>query len=188
LIGNLSREDLCLRLQELGEFGPSVMAVVAAGAWKVQLVPAGGGDNNLLWAAWDDEASGRQVAHLVLLRRKLAKALLLWSTQNGDRYGTIIETVPTWDFGIRPVLLFRYQMGAAYVRAELYGIGANQVPTRLGEIEGSLIELLDINGMDGLRVFDTAESGDPPTCYRWDAPVRRLVQQSCSGVGVDKHS
>lgn len=67
-----------------------------------------------------------------------------------------------------------------------YGIGADQVPRQLGEIEGSLIELLDINGIDGLRVYDTADMRDPPVCFRWAAPDHRLVRQSCNGIGSGK--
>ena len=51
---------------------------------------------------------------------------------------------PPWKFGARWVLWFRYQIGAADMRAELHGIGADEVATRLGEIEGSLIELLGV--------------------------------------------
>ena len=111
--------------QDLGPLGPPVMAVVAAGARRSQVTSAGGGDNDLLWAAWDDDATGGRIVRLVLLRQKAGKALPLWSTRREDSYDPTIEMIPAWNFGARSVSLFRYQVGAADMRAELYGIGAD---------------------------------------------------------------
>ena len=98
---------------DLGAPGPAVLRAAAAGAWRLQVTTAGGGDNRLLSAAWDDDTTNHWIVRLVLLREQDETVVPVRAVRREDAYNPKIETVPSWNFGDRPVLLMRYQVGGA---------------------------------------------------------------------------
>ncbi|WP_428376089.1 hypothetical protein [Lichenicoccus sp.] len=164
---------------DLGNVRAAVLKTVAAGALTLQILPAGGDDNDLLWGAWDGFAGNTWTVHVILLhRREDAVTTASPVLQEGGR-SPLLEILPGWRFGPRPALLVRYQLGAADSRAEIYGVGANDTATRLDILEGALIEGFQSGGKEMLRVYETADLHGVPKCFGWNAHRNKLSRQAC---------
>ncbi len=162
----------------LGALGPAMLKLVAAGASTLSTMPADDrGDR--IWAAWGDQSNETNTVRLVLLQRNGDTALPVWSIDYAAAYAPALSTPAGWRYKDRPVLLLRYQLGAAFVRAELYGIGESGRPTPLGNFDAALIETAETDGVDTLRLYETADLKGPPRCLSWDRANTKLLNASC---------
>ena len=162
----------------LGALGPAMLKLVAEGASTLSTMPADDrGDR--IWAAWGEPSNEMPTVRLVLFQRNGNTALPVWSIGHAAAYAPALSTPAGWRYKDRPVLLLRYQLGAAFVRAELYGIGENGEPVPLGDLDSALIETVEIGGIDTLRLYETADLKGPPSCLSWDNANGKLTNASC---------
>ena len=165
--------------QDLGALGPAMLGVVAAGASTMATMPADH-DGNRIWATWTDESLNGRAVRLALLERHGRVVDPVWSVSRNAAYSPTLSSPSGWTYDHRPVILLRYQLGAAFTHSDLFGIDSRGQPISLGEIEGALIEIVESGGDDKLLVHDTADLKGPPTCYAWQAIAHKLAISPCT--------
>ena len=166
--------------RSVGYLGPAIANAVAAGATTLVVMPLGEGDDRV-WATWTDEATSMRSVWLALIRRQHGAATPVWAVQSEQGYAPRLSKPSGWNFETRPVLLLRYQLGAAFTHADIYGVDRQGKPTSLGAIEGALIEEVEVGGSERLKIYDTADLKGPPTCYGWNHEVPALKKSDCDG-------
>ena len=149
------------------------------GVSTASMVPAGGSDYDALWAAWGADDATPRTVRLVLVRRAGNKSRVAWTVRRAG-YAPTLVAVGEWRFGARGVLLLRYQVGAASVRAEAYGLDAQSKPVMLERIEGSVIELATVDGATVVKTYEGADLQTPPACFGWNSDARGLQKVSCT--------
>ena len=163
---------------QLGDLGDALLGVAAHGGTTAQLMPAGGGDYDVLWAAWGDDTVSPRTVHLALVKRNGEAARPTWFIQH-EGYAPTIMPMDGWTFGTRGVVLLQYQVGAASSLAEVYGVGGDSIPSLLTTLSGSVIEQVTLDGATIIKVYEGADLKAQPTCYGWAAEKKRLVKVSC---------
>ena len=166
---------------DLGTVGKPLLDMVTHGLTTLSIMPAGGDDYDVLWAAWGDDGASPRAVHLALLHRHGGAAQPTWSMHR-DGYSPTITQMDGWSFGTRGVLLLQYQIGAASSHAEVYGIDAKAVPVVLGSLDGALIEGAQAGGATVIEVYQDADLQIAPTCWGWSSDRHRLEKVSCKAA------
>ncbi len=166
---------------DLGMAGKPLLDMVAHGVTTLSVMPAGGDDYDVLWAAWGDDAATPRTVHLALLHRGAGAARPTWSMHH-DGYSPTITPMDGWNFGTRGVLLLQYQLGAASSHADVYGIDARSVPMVLGTVDGALIEGVQVDGATVIQVYQGADLRKPPACFGWDNDRHGLKGVPCTAA------
>ena len=164
--------------QNLGPLSRAISAVVANGATTMTLMPADN-DTNRVWASWSDVSAETQTVRLALLQRHGTVVTPVWAKSHTAAYMPTLGNLTGWSYQKHSVLMFRYQLGAAFTHADLYGLDEKGAPTLLSEMEGALIEVFESQGADQLRVYDSADLKGPATCYSWQTPQAKPVSKPC---------
>ena len=166
---------------DLGIIGKPLLDMVAHGVTTLSVMPAGGDDYNILWAAWGDDAVSPRAVHLALLHRQGATVQPAWSMHR-DGYSPTITPMDGWSFGTRGVLLLQYQIGAASSHADVYGIDPKSIPAVLGTLDGTLIEAAQVGGATVVEVYQDSELQKAPTCWGWDNDRHGLKEVPCTAA------
>lgn len=166
---------------DLGTVGRPLLDMVTHGVTTLSLMPAGGDDYDVLWAAWGDDAGTPRTVQLALLHRAAGATRPIWSMHH-EGYSPTITPMDGWNFGTRGVILLQYQRGAASSHADVYGLNAKSVPMVLGSLDGALIEGAQVDGATVIQVYQGADLGKPPACFGWDTDRHGLKGVPCTAT------
>jgi hypothetical protein len=161
--------------------GPEVVVMQAAGADmdNLQVLSATTlSSSDLRWATWIapalDGAQGPG-ARLALFRRSAGGAERIWDTVRPESYEPSLYIAYHWQFRGRPVLLFRYQLGAGVQDLELFGLDPQDRPKLLDHVEADIFDIRAVNGF----VIEGHNHPEPSECWTFSPEAAKLKPIAC---------